>query len=135
MKIKDLILYGLIGLGTGYLFYQFTKSGKAHILTEEKRTIRLIKFPVPKVIGVDKLQEFMSLVKPKRLLPSTKPLGVTLEWDPVMLDTPIGKFGFTPPHKFIPSKTVQEVKRAIDQSQVKIEDKGIYWEVSSSITV
>ena len=75
------------------------------------------------------------MAKPKRILPSTAPLGVTLEWDPIMLDSSIGKFGFTPPKKFISLKTIQEVKSVIDQSQVKIEDKGIYWEVSFSITI
>ena len=136
MKVKDFILYALVGAGVGYLFYKFTKAPKALAKPEEeKKTIVLVKFPVPKVVGSGGLQKIVNMAKPKRILPSLVPLGVTLEWDPIMLDSPIGKFGVTPPKKFISLKTIQEVKRAIDQSQVKIEDKGIYWEVSFSIYV
>ena len=88
-----------------------------------------------KILYVNGLRKIINQLKPKRILPSRFPLGVNLEWDPVMLDTPIGKFVFKPPYKFIKLRTTQEVKKAIDQSQTKIKDKGIYWEVSLIILV
>ncbi len=137
MKIKDLVIYSLIGAGAGYLFYNLFSKPAPRTLPpkEEKKTIVLVKVPIPKMVGESGLKKITEQLKPKRILPSLVPLGVSLEWDPIMLDTSFGKFGFTPPKKFIKLKTIWEVKRAISESQVKVKDKGIYWEVSFSIYV
>ena len=145
MKAKDLIYYILVGAGTGYMFYKFTHISQAQAeplpkskvtsIPKKKETIALISFPVPKTVGSKNLERLISLLKPARILPSTKPLGVKLEWNPIMLDTPIGKTGWTPPDKFIPSKTIPEIKGIIDKARVDIKDKGIYWKVSLLATI
>ena len=134
MKVSNLMLYGLIGAGAGYLFYKFTETPLASP-KKQKQTIVLVKLPIPKGVGKSVLHEIVNKLKPKRIMPSFRPLGVNLEWDPVMVDTVVGKVGYTPPKKFVKLKTVTEVKRAIDQAQVSIKDKGIYWEVSFTIMV
>ena len=132
-----LIIYGLIGVTVGYLFYKFTKSERIPLPKpeEEKKEIVLIKIPIPKGVGESKLQKIVQQLKPSRTMPSFKPLGVILEWSPIYIDTPIGPFTFTPPKKFISLKTISEVKRAIQESQVKIEDKGLYWQITLTLEV
>ena len=135
------ILYAIIGIISGYIVYKIqSKLSAIKQLSkpeekEEKREVLLVSFPIPKVVSQNDLQRLIDMAKPKRVLPSLKPLGVILEWDPIMLNTPIGKVGFTPPKKFLSLKDIQEVRNAINKSKVNIKDKGTYWEISFAIYI
>jgi len=134
--LKTYIGYGLIGISLGWLFYKFTKPTEKKIVPprEEKEYI-LVKLPVPKAVGESILKEIVSRLKPSRAIPSFKPMGVRLEWDPIYIQTPLIPVGYTPPSKFITAVDVAEVKRKIEELEPTIVDKGVYWEVTLKIKI
>lgn len=120
------ISYGLIGAGVGYAFYKFTQPRAAPV---EEREYILVKIPVPKAAGESALRTIVEKAKPSKVTPSFSPIGATLEWTPIVVDTFIGPISFSPPKKFVSLNDVAEVYRIIREMEPQVVDRGAYWEV------
>ena len=135
MKISDIIVDIIAGGIISWLFYKWTRPRETIVNKPVVQTISLVHLRIPKTISPGDLKSILDKVKPIKIIPSKSPLGVWLKWQPMSIETPIGEISYSLPDKFIKLKNLDEVRKAVASSIVNVQDKGMYWDISLSITV